>query len=148
MSVTIPVNQQTNIGKKYSITMTEPNVQSVNTQNEITTIVGTAVFTLQGANFSGQNRVIPDFKGDIRGCLELSSESNTIELESEISFDEAKKQILDYLNLHEHARTSDIIIDLCLDPALVIEALDKLKEEDVVEGKDVQPSADQKQPTE
>lgn len=147
MSVTIePISQQTNISKKYSIVMTQPIVQSVSVENETTAITGTTGFTLQGTAFSGQNRVIPDFNKDIRGCMTL--ESKTVELESEISLEDAKKQILQYLTEHTHAKTSDIIINLCLDPALVIEALEKLREDDVVEGNDVQTTAEQGKSTE
>lgn len=131
------ISQQTNIRRKYSLVMTQADVQSVSVENEITTVKGNAGFTIQGNNFSGQNRVIPDFREDIRGCFELNPDSKTTELECEISLDEAKKLILAYISTHAHPRTSDIIIDLCLDPELVVEALNNLREENKIEGMNV-----------
>jgi hypothetical protein len=133
--------------KKYSIIIADAKIQSVTTENSVVTITGTTDFLLQGNNVSGQNVVIPDFKQSVQGSLELSDKCPTVELQSEISLEEAKRQILEYINTHPHGRTSDIIIDLCLDPALVIEALNELINEDKVEGNDVQARADQEPKT-
>ncbi|MDR0797808.1 MAG: transcriptional regulator [Nitrososphaerota archaeon] len=57
----------------------------------------------------------------------------------DITVDEVKKEIMDYLTEHEHARTSDIVFDLGIDPRLVVDALNMLEEENLVEGKVIQP---------
>ena len=133
--------------KKYSLFLLGAKIQQITTENSIVTILGNTDFLLQGSNVSEQNVVIPDFKQPVQGSLELSDKCPTVELESDISLEEAKRQILEYINTHPHGRTSDIIIDLCLDPALVIEALNELIEEDKVEGNDVQARADQEPKT-
>jgi Mn-dependent DtxR family transcriptional regulator len=48
-----------------------------------------------------------------------------------------KKEIMTYLDKHKHARTGDIVFDLCIDIDLVVEALNVLEEEGLVEGKNI-----------
>jgi DNA-binding MarR family transcriptional regulator len=49
--------------------------------------------------------------------------------------EEVKKEIMAYLLTHEHARTSDIVFDLGIDPELVVEALNSLEAAGEIEGK-------------
>jgi len=145
MSASITDNCQTNTVKKYGIALSQATVQDITTQNDLTTFAGTCNFELKSANFSGSNRVVPDFKHDITGSIELDSNCETVELESDITLEEVKKEVMSYLAVHENARTSDIVFDLCIDPALVIEALSSLEEGDVIEGKAVTVRAEPKQ---
>ncbi|MDR2204419.1 MAG: hypothetical protein LBE76_09065 [Nitrososphaerota archaeon] len=63
----------------------------------------------------------------------------TITLEQENNeFDEAKKQVLDYLEKRKHAHTSDVLFNLDFDPELLLEVLDALESEGKVEGRDIQ----------
>jgi hypothetical protein len=124
--------------------MVGAKIQSVTTENAVTRIEGHTDFLLQGNNVSGQNRVIPDFREPIQGSLKLSDESPTVELESQISLEEAKRLVFEYIKSHPGARTSDLIIELCIDPEIILEALKLLGAEDKVEGKDVHVRAEQK----
>jgi hypothetical protein len=129
--------------KKYSLVMTGAKIQAITTENAVVTIAGNTDFLLQGSNVLGQNVVIPDFKEPVQGTLKLTDESPTVELESEISLEEAKKLVFEYIKSHPGAKTSDLIIELCIDPEIVLEALKLLGAEDKVEGKDVQDRAEQ-----
>jgi hypothetical protein len=130
--------------KKYSLFIVGAKIQSVTTENSVVTIMGNTDFLLQGSNVSGQNVVIPDFKQSVQGSLELSNKCPTVELESEISLEEAKRLVFEYIKAHPGAKTSDLIIELCIDPEIVLDALKLLGAENKVEGKDVQLATEQK----
>ena len=71
------------------------------------------------------------------GIYIFTEEPPTIELKT-VSLEEAKDQIYRYIKKHPGCRTSDIIIDLSLDPDLVLKALSQLRREDRVEARDVE----------
>ena len=133
-----PCSQLSLDAKKFSLSIVGAKIQSVTTENSVVTVMGNTDFMLQGSNVSGQNVVIPNFKQPVQGSLELSDKCPTVELESDISLEEAKKLVFEYIKAHSGAKTSDIIIDLCIDPEIVLEALKLLGAENKVEGKDVQ----------
>lgn len=56
----------------------------------------------------------------------------------EVNKDEAKKQIQEFVQSNPGCRTSDIIFALKLDIDLVMETLKELKNEELVEGRDVE----------
>ena len=64
-------------------------------------------------------------------------EDELVELESDLTVEEVKKEISAYLDIHKNARTSDIIFDLGIDPELVVEALNSLEEAGLVEGREI-----------
>ncbi len=130
--------------KKYSLVMVGAKIQSVIAENAVITIAGHTDFLLQGNNVSGQNMVIPNFKEPVQGSLKLTDECPTVELEREISLEEAKRLVFEYIKAHPGAKTSDLIIELCIDPDIILEALKLLGAEDKVEGKGVQVRAEQK----
>lgn len=84
-----------------------------------------------------KNITIPAPTETLKGTLTLDKDTPIIELR-EIPTDEAKKLIHQYVRENEDCRTSQIIIDLALDPDLVIEALHQLSSEGRLEGKDLE----------
>jgi predicted transcriptional regulator len=73
---------------------------------------------------------------------EIEELEDMIESEEELEFrdiseDEARKLILDYIEKHPGCLTSDIIEGLGLDPLLVGKILKQLEEEGEVEGRSV-----------
>lgn len=127
------------ICKEYSFSMTDTDIRDVmvSSDNSSITLSGTTNFKLKG-DLTGPNWVIPDLKGSLSGCLMVSNETNFIELKADISPDEAKKLVFDFIKKHPKARTSEIIFELCLDPDVVVDALNTLVAEDKVEGKNVE----------
>jgi len=79
------------------------------------------------------NIIIPDLKETIRGTLTVEEGTPVIELR-DIPIDEAIIRISEYIREHDGCRTSDIIIDLALDPDLVIAVLHHLSSEKLLEG--------------
>ena len=63
----------------------------------------------------------------------MSEEENVIELRM-IDPAEARKLILDYIEVNNRCLTSDIIFDLALDPELVLQVLSELEKEGKVTG--------------
>jgi hypothetical protein len=136
MSATTIANRQDS-SKKYGLTLTQINIQQVVPLTDMTKVAGSCGFELESPHFSNQNRIVPDLTNDIKGDFEPDQDA-TIELESDLTLEEVKQEIMEYLDKHEHAQTSDIIFDLCIDPQLVSEALEALEKENLVEGNDVQ----------
>jgi len=128
--------------QKFGLKLT-PLSCDVDAQNNQTVATGIGVYELQSDKFSGKNRVMPDLSKPVEGNLELSSDCGTVELECNITLEEVKEQVIDYINKHERFLTSDIIFDLCIDPDLVIEALEALEAEKKVESRDIQTSSKQ-----
>lgn len=85
----------------------------------------------------GSTITMPDITNTISGTLEVSEETPIIELKK-IPLEEAKLLIHKYIKEHPGCRTSDLIIELALDPDLVIKALSQLKKEDRIEGRDIE----------
>jgi hypothetical protein len=137
MSTSIIKEQQETL-KKFNLTLLPSNTDTIIMEDNLTTITGTTNYILQSTGFEGNNRVIPNVKTVLKGSFELTNESETVELESDLTLEEAKKEILEYLDTHKNAQTSDIIFDLCIDPDLVLEALNSLEKDDLVEGKPVE----------
>jgi len=67
----------------------------------------------------------------------LFSDIPVIELR-EIPLKKVKEEIYRYIKEHPGCRTSDIIINLELDPDLVLKALSELRHEDRVEARDIE----------
>jgi hypothetical protein len=130
--------------KTYSLVITGTQIQSITTENAAITITGTADFRMQGDLTSCSNWVIPDLKQPVSGCFVIDDNTKLIELKGELPIDEVKKLVFDYLEQHNGARTSDIIFDLCLDPEIVLKALNELGTENKVECKDARPKSEQK----
>ncbi len=63
----------------------------------------------------------------------IESVEDIVKLEA-IPKEEAKIRIKDYINQHQGCLTSDIIYDLGLDPDLVLNVLNELKEENKIKG--------------
>jgi hypothetical protein len=80
--------------------------------------------------------IVPDFTQTLVGTLILDQNAPVVELKK-VSIEEAKHIIYQYLKQHPASRTSDLIIELALEPDIVIEALSQLRCEGKVEGKDV-----------
>ena len=64
----------------------------------------------------------------------MSDDASVIELRK-LPIDEAKRLIFTHIKAHPGSRTSDLIIELGLDPDIVLEVLSQLKKEQRVEGK-------------
>ena len=122
--------------ENYTLTMTGAKIGTITSTDTDIVVSGTADFKLKGNLLSGQNWLIPNFKAPVTGCLTVSDDQ-IVELESDVSLEEVTKQVFDYITAHPGARTSDLIIELSLDPDLIVEALDKLSNGDRIEGKDV-----------
>jgi hypothetical protein len=130
--------------KNYSLVLTGAQIQSITTENATITITGTADFRMRGDLTSCSNWVVPDLKQPVSGYLVVDDNTKLIELKGDIPIDEAKKLVFDYIEQHNGARTSDIIFDLCLDPEIVLKALNELGTESKVECKDAQSKSEQK----
>lgn len=139
-----PVVQQTVVKpkKEYSFTMskTEINTWTANEQGII--VSGTTTFTMNiDANISGgvasaSTHTVPDFSQTLTGIMILDANAPVVELRK-VPLEDAKLLIHQYLKQHPGSRTSDLIIELALEPDIVIEALSQLRCEGKVEGKDV-----------
>jgi len=134
------INSVQTTEKKFSLRLTPTDKPVITVENESTIVKGMGIYEVASDIFEGNNRVIPNCNNMLTGTLELDSDCDTVELESDLSLEEVKKEIMTYLNTHEHARTSDIVFDLNIDLNLVIEALNTLEKEDQIEGKAVKPN--------
>jgi len=83
-----------------------------------------------------KNFIIPDLTEPLEGTIKLDPDTPVIELR-ELPIDEAKKLIQQYVRENEGCRTSQIIIELALDPDLVIEAIHQLDSEELLESEDI-----------
>lgn len=123
--------------------MSAMNITTVNYNNQGICISGTASFQMATSTTPSYvttnattNYVIPDFSQTIAGTLRLAEETPVIELRK-VSLEEAKRLIYTYIKKHPGSRTSELIIELALDPDIVVEVLSQLKSEQRIEGKDI-----------
>ena len=117
--------------------MTGTKVDAITSSDSGIIVLGTTNFELRGSLSSGQNWLIPNFKGPVNGCLSVGEEQ-IIELESDLTLEEASRKIFEFIEIHPGAKTSDLIIELSLDPKIVVEALEKLRTDNRIEGKNVE----------
>jgi len=131
------------VSKEYILKLSEMNVHTINPNAQGVYISGKANFQMLSStmtNYSSGNAttnyVIPDFSQTIAGTFKVSEDTPIIELRK-VPIEEAKRLIYAYIRDHPGSRTSDLIIELELDPDIVLEVLSQLKKEEKVEGKDV-----------
>jgi len=87
-------------------------------------------------SFEGYLRSNPEFVREIFNEAFRSASDEIIP--RQISRDIAKTEIHEFINKNPGCKTSDIILNLNLDPTLVMEILKQLKEEDVVQSNPVE----------
>jgi len=80
---------------------------------------------------------VSSFSESASGIFIFSEEIPVVKLKK-ISLEEAKSRIYRYIKEHPGCRTSDIIMDLELDPDVVLKALSQLQREDRVEGREIE----------
>lgn len=132
------------VSKEYLFTMSETKINSWSSSGQGTIVIsGTTTFALNvNSNatnesiYASANHTVPDLTKTVTGILTLDENTPVIELRK-VPLDEAKRLIHQYLKDHPGSRTSDLIIDLTLDPEIVIEALSQLRCESKVEGKNI-----------
>jgi hypothetical protein len=124
------------VSKEYPFKMTETTITTLSSTDKRVIVSGQTKFEINVATFSGSNYVLPDFTETLIGTFKLDEEAPTIELR-QVPIEEAKHLIHKYIKEHPGARTTDLILDLALDPEIVIEALSQLRCEGKVEGKDI-----------
>lgn len=126
--------------KEYVFSMTDTKIQTWTSSEQGITVSGQTTFSI-GINTNttvngGVNYVIPDFTQKLTGTVKLDEDTPVVQLRK-VPIEEAKRMIHEYLKLHQGSRTSDLIIELALEPDIVIEALSQLRCENKVEGRDI-----------
>jgi hypothetical protein len=127
------------VSKEYFLKLTEMNIQTVESGEQGVSVSGTANFQMSSStatNYAKTSYVIPDFSQTVVGTLKVSEDTPVIELRK-VPIEEAKRLIYAFIKEHPGSRTSDLIIELELDPDIVLEVLSQLKNEQKVEGKDI-----------
>lgn len=131
------------VSKEYVLKLTEMNIRRIETNAQGMYVSGTANFQMLSSTATKYavgnmttNYVIPDFSQMIAGTFTVSDDAPVIELRK-LPIDEAKRLIYAHIKEHPGSRTSDLIIELELDPDIVLKVLSQLKNEEKVEGKDV-----------
>jgi len=90
----------------------------------------TPITYAQGSYQMSIKLVLPDGQ-------EIAAEQ-MMELECDFQLEEVTKMVFEFIEGHPGAKTSDLIIELAVDPKLIVEALEKLRTDDKIEGKNVQ----------
>ena len=131
------------VSREYFLKLTEMNIQTIKSDAQGVYVSGTTSFQMSSptaANYAvgttKTNYVIPDFSQTIAGTFKVSDDTPIIELRK-VPIEEAKDLIYAFIKKHPGSRTSDLIIELELDPDIVLEVLAQLKKEQKVEGKDI-----------
>jgi hypothetical protein len=126
--------------KEYVFTMDDTKIETWTSNEQGLIVSGKTNFTMNintnSDTSAGVNYIVPDFKQKLSGTVKLDEETDVVELRK-VPIEEAKCLIHDYLKQHPGSRTSDLIIDLALEPDVVIEALSQLRCEDKVEGREI-----------
>jgi hypothetical protein len=132
-----------NISREYILKLKAMNIHTIESDSRGVYVAGTANFQMVSSattRYAGgnviTNYVVPDFSQTVAGTFTVSDETSVIELRK-LPIDEAKRLIYAYIKEHPGSRTSDLIIELELDPDIVLEVLSQLKKEQRVEGKDI-----------
>lgn len=116
--------------------MSETKISNFSFTDRGVIVSGSTQFEMNITTFTGSNYIIPDFTKSLTGTIKLDEETSTVELRK-IPLQEAKSLIYKYIKEHPGSRTSDLIIELALDPDIVVEALSQLRCEGRIGGKDV-----------
>jgi len=122
--------------KEYQFTMSETEVKTWTSSEHGIIVSGTTKFAMNLNTVSTSNPVVPNFTQTLTGTLTLDENAPVVELKK-IPIEDAKRLIHQYLREHPGSRTSDLIIELALEPDIVIEALYQLRCEGKVEGKNI-----------
>lgn len=126
--------------KEYVFTMTDTKIETWTSSEQGIIVSGQTSFTMgistNTTMSAGVTYVIPDLTQKLTGTLKLADDTPVVELRK-VPIEEAKRMIYEYLKIHQGSRTSDLIIDLALEPDIVIEALSQLRCENKVEGRDI-----------
>jgi hypothetical protein len=140
-SITRTVSDQT-VSKKYLFKMSNTEIETWRSSEHGVIVSGRTAFSMNinastaRGSTTTPDYIIPDFTKTLTGIITLDENAPVVELRK-VPLEEAKHIIHEYLKKHPGARTSDLIIELTLEPDLVIEALSQLRCEGKVEGKDV-----------
>jgi len=128
---------------KYPFKMSDTEITTWSFSEQGVIVSGTTKFAMNiAANVGGAgatttgNYLIPDFTQTLAGTLALDETTPVVELKK-VPIEDAKHLIYKYLRNNPGSRTSDLIIELALEPDIVIEALSQLRCEGKVEGKDI-----------
>jgi hypothetical protein len=131
------------VSKEYILKLTEMNIHTIEKNTQGVYVSGSANFQMLSSTTTKYavgsmttNYVIPDFSQAVAGTFTVSDDVPVIELRK-LPIDEAKRLIYAHIKEHPGSRTSDLIIELELDPDIVLEVLSQLKKEQKVEGKDI-----------
>lgn len=123
--------------------MSETEIQTWTSSGQGIIVSGTTKFDMNinasggtGGMITRTNYTIPDFTKTLTGIVTFDDSTPVVELKT-VPIEDAKQIIHRYLKEHPGSRTSDLIIELALEPDIVIEALSQLRNEGKVEGKDV-----------
>lgn len=122
--------------KECQFTMSETEIKTWTSSERGIVIAGTTEFALNIDTSSVSNLVVPDFTRTLTGTITFDENAPIVELKK-LPIEEAKRLIHRYLQGHPGSRTSDLIIELALEPDIVVEALSQLRCEGKVEGKDI-----------
>jgi hypothetical protein len=115
--------------------MSETEIKTWTSSKQGVLVAGTTEFTMNIDSASASSSVVPDFSKTLTGTITFDENIPVVELRK-LPIIEAKRLVYDYLQNHQGARTSDLIIELALEPDIVIDALSQLRCEGKVEGKD------------
>lgn len=134
---------QETVSKEYILKLTEMNIHTIEMNAQGVYVSGNANFQMLSSTATKYavgnmttNYVIPDFSQTVAGTFTVSDDAPVIELRK-LPIDEAKRLIYAHIKEHPGSRTSDLIIELGIDPDIVLEVLSQLKKEQRVEGKDI-----------
>jgi hypothetical protein len=116
--------------------MSETEVNTWTSSDHGIVVSGMTKFRMDVNTVNTSNPTIPDFTKMLTGTLAFDENIPVIELKR-IPIEDAKQAIHQYLKAHPGSRTSDLIIELALEPDIVIDALSQLRCEGKVEGKNV-----------
>ena len=129
--------------EEYAFTMSETEIKTWTSSEQGIVVSGTTKFDMNidvrgggGSTMTRANYTIPDFTKTLKGTITYDESTPVVELKT-VPIGEAKQTIHQYLKEHPGSRTSDLIIELALEPDIVIEALSQLRKEGKVEGKNV-----------
>jgi len=131
------------VSKEYILKLTEMNIHTIEKNAQGLYVSGSANFQMLSSTATKYavgnmttTYVIPDFSQTVAGTFTVSDDASVIELRK-LPIEEAKRLVHAYIKEHPGSRTSDLIIELKLDPDIVLEVLSQLKKEQKVEGKDL-----------
>jgi hypothetical protein len=123
--------------KEYTFTMSCTQIDSIVSSGQGIFVSGSTDFSMFiGGNIIKSNYTMPNFMQTLTGIMTFDDDTPIVELRK-IPIEEARRIIHQYVKEHPGARTSDLIIELALEPDVVIQALSQLRREGKIERKDV-----------